>query len=97
VSGAWTVRLPADITEPFEVFVNGVPQAQGVDYGIVGRDLVFSRPLEREGRLGAMRWLSMLLGIAGTYRKNDSVDVVYDVAGQRKVATALPITAPRDV
>ena len=33
----------------------------------------------------------MFLGIAGTYRKNDSVDVVYEVGGRRVVATGLQI------
>lgn len=75
----------------FEVFVNGVPQVEGRDFDRDGTTLVFDRPLAREGRLGTMRWLSMLLGIAGTYRQNDSVDVVYESGGRRVVATALPI------
>jgi hypothetical protein len=33
----------------------------------------------------------MLLGVAGTYRQNDSVDVVYESGGKRLVATDLPI------
>jgi hypothetical protein len=33
----------------------------------------------------------MLLGVAGTYRQNDSVDVVYQSGGKRLVATDLPI------
>lgn len=89
------MALPADAFTPFEVFVNGVPQQAGRDYRLEGRELVFDRPLAREGRLGTWRWLSMLLGIAGTYRQNDSVDVVYDVAGRRTVATGLPITRER--
>jgi hypothetical protein len=32
--------------------------------------------------------------VAGTYRKNDSVDVVYEVAGRRTVAIGLPIVPP---
>jgi len=52
---------------------------------------VFDRPLAKEGRLGTIRWLSMFLGIAGTYRQNDSVDVVYEQDGRRMVATGLPI------
>jgi hypothetical protein len=36
-----------------------------------------------------MRWTSMFLGVAGTYRKHDSVDVVYKRDGRRKVATGL--------
>jgi hypothetical protein len=85
------IELPSYIQGDFEVFVNGVPQVEGRDFEREGRTLVFDRPLAREGRLGAMRWLSMLLGVAGTYRQNDSVDVVYGSGGRRAVATGLPI------
>ena len=85
------VRLPAGVGESFEVFVNGVPQQPGRDYRREGRTLVFERPLAREGRLGAWRWLSLFLGVAGTYRQNDSVDVVYEQGGRRVVASGLPI------
>jgi hypothetical protein len=51
--------------------------------------LVFPRPIAQEGRLGFWRWLSMWLGIAGTYRKHEAVDVVYESAGRRQVATGL--------
>ena len=59
--------------------MNGVPQTAGADYEVVGSVLLFPRPLEKEGRLGFWRWLSMFLSIAGTYRKNDSVDVQFKV------------------
>jgi hypothetical protein len=91
---AWTVQLPADAAEPFEVFVNGVRQEPGRDFTVAGRSLVFRKPLAREGRLGALRWASMFFGVAGTYRKNDSIDVVYEVNGRRTVATGLPINPP---
>jgi len=94
MDGAWAVPLPADAEEPFEVYVNGVLQRPGADYEVVGRELRFTRPLAKEGRLGFLRWASMFLGVAGTYRKNDSVDVVYDVGGRRTVASALPIIPP---
>jgi hypothetical protein len=84
------VELPAQVTEPFEVFVNGVPQRADIDYDQVGRTLFFDRELATEGRLGFWRWASMLLGIAGTYRANDTVDVVYRDGGRRAVATGLP-------
>ncbi len=93
---AWTVPLPSDVTEPFEVFVNGVAQARGRDYELEGGSLRFTRPLAKEGRLGLLRWLSMFLGVAGTYRKNDSVDVVYESGGRRRLASGLPIVAPSD-
>jgi hypothetical protein len=91
---AWIVPLPAFVQEPFEVFVNGVRQDPDVDYEVRGRELRFAKPLAKEGRLGTIRWLSIFLGIAGTYRKNDSVDVVYEAAGRRTVASALPIIPP---
>jgi hypothetical protein len=83
------VELPHDVPEDFEVFVNGVRQQAGRDYRVQGRMLVFNRSLAQEGRLGAMRWASMFLGVAGTYRKHDSVDVVYERDGRKTVATGL--------
>jgi hypothetical protein len=80
------VDLPPHVQPPFDVFVNGVPQVEGSDYELVGRTLLFPRVLAREGRLGFWRWLSMLLGIAGTYRKHEAVTVVYDLEGRRMVA-----------
>jgi hypothetical protein len=82
------------VDEPFEVFVNGVLQTRGADYDVAGRTLRFRKPLAKEGRLGLLRWTSMFLGVAGTYRKNDTVDVVYEVAGRRRVASGLPIIPP---
>ena len=84
------VELPPDVPEDFEVFVNGVRQEPGRDYRVQGRTLVFNRKLAQEGRLGAMLWTSIFLGVAGTYRKHDSVDVVYKRDGRRTVATGLP-------
>ena len=88
------VDLPDTVGDPFEVFVNGVQQLPGRDFDRVGRSLVFSRELRQEGRLGFWRWLSIFLGVAGTYRGNDNVDVVYSVNGQRAVATLVPRQPP---
>ena len=85
------VELPAGVGDAVEVFVNGVLQQPDRDYRREGGELVFERRLAREGRLGFWRWLSMFLGVAGTYRQNDSVDVVYEAGGRRIVATALPM------
>jgi hypothetical protein len=85
------VHLPAGAGERFEVFVNGVAQQPGRDFRREGDSLLFDRSLAHEGRLGFWRWLSMFLGVAGTYRQNDSVDVVYEVNGRRVVASALPL------
>jgi len=70
--------------------VNGVPQQAGRDFDRIGDELVFSRELAQEGRLGPVRWLSMLLGVAGTYRKHETVDVVYEVDGRRTVVQLSP-------
>ena len=79
------VELPSHIEGAFDVFVNGVPQARGVDYEQLGRTLVFETELAQEGRLGFWRWLSLFVGVAGTYRKNDTVDIVYTRGGRRTV------------
>ena len=76
---------------PFEVYVNGVPQAEGIDFDVEGRTLVFDRELKTEGKLGFWRWTSIFVGVAGTYRQNDSVDVVYEREGRRVVAPKLPL------
>jgi hypothetical protein len=88
------VELPPGVGDPIEVYVNGVRQEQGRDFRRDGRQLVFDRPLTKEGRLGFWRWTSMFLGIAGTYRRNDSVDVVYERDGRRHLATGLPLRSP---
>ncbi len=85
------VQLPAGVTGPIEVYVNGIPQREGEDFTRTGGQLVFSRGLAPEGRLGFWRWLSIFLGVAGTYKQNDSVDIVYEVSGRRTVETGLPI------
>ncbi|MFQ5426955.1 MAG: hypothetical protein ACE5EV_07730 [Gaiellales bacterium] len=92
--GVWRVPLPEAVDEPLEVYVNGVPQTPGQDYEVVGRDLLFRRKLSDEGQLGALRWASIFLGVAGTYRRSDSVDVIYEIDGRRSVASGLKFTPP---
>jgi len=85
------VRLPADVVRPFEVFVNGVLQREGADYIVRDANLLFERPMKEEGRLGLIRWASITLGIAGSYKQNDSVDIAYERNGQKVVAAKLPL------
>jgi hypothetical protein len=87
------VELPSHVEGTFDVFVNGVPQAPGVDYEQLGRRLVFQSELAPEGKLGLWRWISLFFGVAGTYRKNDTVDIVFTRNGQRTVESlqAAPI------
>ncbi len=85
------VQLPPRASGPIEVYVNGVRQQEGSDFDRRPGELLFRRRLVREGRLGFWRWTSLFFGVAGTYRQNDSVDVVYEVDGKRTVETGLPI------
>jgi hypothetical protein len=94
-SQVWIVRLPPGVREPFDVYVNGVRQEAGTDYERRGGKLLFDRPLAKEGKLGFWRWFWGAFGI-GTYRKNDQVDVAYEVEGRPVVAHALDIEAPTE-
>jgi hypothetical protein len=84
------VRLPRGVTPPFTVFLNGVRQQEGTDYRLEDRDLVFDRELVQEGKLGFWRWFLGAWGI-GTYRRDDQVDVAWDVRGHPRVAHKLPV------
>ena len=77
--------------EPFEVYVNGVLQQAGRDFDRIGDELIFNRGLAQEGRLGFWRWTSIFFGVAGTYRQNDSIDVVFEANGRKFVAAKLPL------
>ena len=89
----WRVPLPDGAQRPIRVFVNGVPQEEGRDYKLVGNELVFDRPLEKE-RLSKSRWTAIFFGLWGSYGKNDSVDVQYRRGGRELIATGLDIIAP---
>ncbi len=89
----WRVPLPQGAEPPYEVFVNGVPQREGEDYEVGGRELRFSKPLEKE-RIGMGRWAAIFFGLWGHYGKNDSVDVRYRLGGREVVATGLDIVGP---
>jgi hypothetical protein len=89
VSSRTHVQLPPHIPAEFEVYVSGVRQEPGRDFELEGRSLVFPRQLAEEGKLGFWRWASMWLGIAGTYRKHETVDIAYEARGRREVETGL--------
>jgi len=84
------VRLPPAVREPFQVFVNGVPQRRDADYRVRGRELVFERELVQEGRVAAWRWLVGAFGM-GTYRRDDSIDVRYERDGRMALAQGLAV------
>jgi hypothetical protein len=88
----WRIRLPSGVRSPFQVFVNGVPQELGRDYRISSGELVFTRELVHQ-KLGVRAWLLGFWGI-GTYKRNDEVDIRYELEGRPMVAHALEITPP---
>jgi hypothetical protein len=89
----WIVSLPPGVRRPFTVFVNGVRQREGVDYTINGTQLRFGRELRKEPPVGFWRWFIGAFGI-GTYRRNDQVDVTWEVDGAPRMVHALDILPP---
>ena len=80
------VRLPNGAERPIQVYINGTQQREGADYTVRGREIVFSRPLVKEKVSGA-RWVAMLLGLFGSYGKNETVDVHFRRGGKTQVIT----------
>jgi hypothetical protein len=90
VAAGRRVRLPRGAEAPIKVFINGVEQALGADYEVRGGEIVFARPIVKE-KVGGLRWLAMFLGLFGTYRKHESVDVEYRLGGEAKLASDVEI------
>jgi len=84
------VKLPAGAEPPFTVFVNGVEQSAGSDYSIAGGEIVFSRPIVKE-KMGTGRWLAMYLGLFGTYRKDEKIDLQFSRGGKVELVPDLPV------
>lgn len=84
------VKLPRGAEPPFTVFINGVEQSAGADYEIKGAEIVFTRPIVKE-KVGTGRWLAMYLGLWGTYRKNETVDLQFTRNGKVELLSDLAI------
>jgi hypothetical protein len=84
------VKLPARAEPPFVVFINGVQQMEDNDYHVRAGEIVFTRPIIKE-RVGAGRWLAMYLGLFGTYRKNETVDLQFIRDGKTTLIDDLPV------
>jgi hypothetical protein len=88
----WRVALPPGVRPPYEVYVNGVRQELGNDFRVSQGELVFKRELVRQ-KLGLRAWLLGFWGI-GTYKRNDEIDIRYQVEGRAMVAQVGEITPP---
>ena len=88
------VKLPAGAEPPFTVFINGIEQALGTDYDIEAGEIVFTRPIVKE-KVGAGRWLAMYLGLFGTYRKNETVDLQFNRDGKTTLVDDLAVISDR--
>lgn len=84
------VRLPQGAEAPFTVFINGVEQSEGDDYSIEGGEIAFTRPIIKE-KIGTSRWLAMYLGLWGTYRKNETIDLQFRRNGKVELLSDLPV------
>ena len=84
------VKLPAGAEAPYVVFINGVEQREEADYNVRAGEIVFSRPIVKE-KIGTGRWLAMYLGLFGTYRKNETVDVQFTRNGKIELVDNLSI------
>ncbi len=89
----WRVPLPPTVRPPFEVWINAVRQTEGEDYEVVPGALLFDRELVKEGKLGFWRWFWGAWGV-GTYRRNDEIDVRYELDGRPMVAQGLDVMPP---
>ena len=84
------VKIPAGAEQPFTVFINGIEQKEGTDFNIEDGELHFTRPIVKE-KMDTGRWLAMYLGLFGTYRKDEKVDIHFKRAGKDELVADLPI------
>lgn len=91
VAAGRRVRIPRGAEPPIRLYVNGIEQARGVDYELRGGEAVFSRQILKEEKLSGVRWAALLIGVIGTYRKHETVDVEYRLGGEVKLAADVEI------
>jgi len=89
------VRLPRGAQPPIRVHINGVEQTEGDDFEVRNGEVVCARPIVKE-TVTPTRWAAMYLGLFGTYRKNETVDVEYSLEGKTKLAADVDIVEDSD-
>jgi len=88
------VPLPANAERPFQVFVNGVPKQEGVDFEVRGADLVFAGELVPPRRMTAKSYARLMFW--GRYKTEHSIDLVFHRGGNRAIANSLAILPPAE-
>jgi len=83
-------KLPRGASEPIRVHINGVEQLRGEVWEVRQGEIVFTRPIVKE-HVSKGRWMAMYLGLFGSYRKNEQVDVEYALGGKPKLAADIEI------
>jgi hypothetical protein len=86
------LKLPAAAAAPYVVFINGIEQREGDDYDVRAGEIVFSREIVKE-KVGTGRWLAMYLGLFGTYRKNETIDLQFQRNGKTELLSDLPVSS----
>jgi hypothetical protein len=84
------VKLPPGAEAPYVVFINGVEQREGEDYRVAAGEIVFTRDIVKE-KVGTGRWLAMYLGLFGTYRKNETIDLQFQRGGKTELLSDLAV------
>jgi hypothetical protein len=84
------LKLPPGAEAPYVVFINGVEQKEGEDYRVAAGEIVFTREIVKE-KVGTGRWLAMYLGLFGTYRKNETIDLQFQRDGKTELVSDLPV------
>jgi hypothetical protein len=83
-------RLPRGAEEPIRVHINGVEQPRGEVWDVREGQIVFTRPIIKES-VSKGRWMAMYLGLFGSYRKNETVDIEYALGGEPKLAADVEV------
>ncbi len=84
------VKLPGGAEAPYVVFINGVEQSEGEDYEVRAGEIVFTRQIVKE-KVGTGRWLAMYLGLFGTYRKDETIDLQFQRGDKTELLSDLPV------
>jgi hypothetical protein len=72
-----------------------VEQKEGDDFNVEDGELHFTRPIVKE-KMGTSRWLAMYLGLWGTYRKDEKVDLQFSRNGKTELVADLPVIPYED-